>query len=179
MTIHQIFEGLIRPLVSMSMTPYFFIRYTPLHDMQQLSKPMISVVLPAYNEGEFIEKALKSLESVVKDQYPYEVIVINDGSDDDTGPKILKYASGNGHVQVVNYGTNVGKGYAVKKGFLRAHGDAVVFVDIQTREDVLFDDKAYRESITQFETKIRRADELFSQIRELIDSRVISMREFK
>lgn len=103
--------------------------------MQQLSKPMISIVLPAYNEGKFIEKALKSLESVIKDHYPYEVIVVNDGSEDDTGSRILDYASGNGHIQVVDYGTNVGKGYAVKKGFLRAHGDAVVFVDSDSDVD--------------------------------------------
>jgi glycosyltransferase involved in cell wall biosynthesis len=48
----------------------------------------------------------------------------------------LRYAAGNGHVRVVGYDRNVGKGFAVKAGFWSAVGDAVVFVDSDLDVDV-------------------------------------------
>jgi glycosyltransferase involved in cell wall biosynthesis len=41
----------------------------------------------------------------------------------------MTYASKNGHVKVVSYSKNLGKGYAVKKGFMQAVGEVVIFVD--------------------------------------------------
>jgi glycosyltransferase involved in cell wall biosynthesis len=102
-----------------------------------VSKPVVSFVLPAYNEGEFIEDALRRLDSVVNGRgFGYEVVVVDDGSVDDTRVRALRYAAGNGHVRVVGYDCNVGKGFAVKAGFWSAVGDAVVFVDSDLDVDV-------------------------------------------
>lgn len=93
----------------------------------------VSVVLPAYNEGEFIENALEKLESTISvDGLRYEVVVVDDGSIDDTRVKALRWsvrAVRNGHVRVVGYDRNEGKGFAVKTGFCAALGDVVVFAD--------------------------------------------------
>ena len=97
----------------------------------------LSFVLPAYNEGDSIEGALDSLDRVVKDsRLRYEIVVVDDGSIDSTRVKALNYASKNGHVRVVAYDRNLGKGYAIKKGFTQATGDAVVFVDSDLEIDL-------------------------------------------
>jgi len=93
----------------------------------------VSVVLPAYNEGECIEDALEKLEATVNGGgFQYEVVVVDDGSIDDTRVKALRWsarATRNGHVRVVGYDRNEGKGFAIKTGFLMALGDVVVFAD--------------------------------------------------
>lgn len=101
------------------------------------SKPVISFVLPAYNEGAFIEDALKKLDSVVNgDGLRYEVVVVDDGSVDDTRLKAVGYAADKWYIRVCGYPKNVGKGFAVKTGFWKTVGDAVVFVDSDLDVDV-------------------------------------------
>jgi glycosyltransferase involved in cell wall biosynthesis len=90
----------------------------------------LSFVIPAYNEEDSIECALGTLDEMVKDkQLPYEIVVVDDGSKDQTLLRALKYANRNGHVKVVSYTQNEGKGHAVKTGFMQTHGDVVVFAD--------------------------------------------------
>jgi len=100
-------------------------------------EPFVSFVLPAYNEGEFIERALERLDSVVNGNgLSREIIVVDDGSIDDTRLKVLNYAARRRNVRVFGYDRNVGKGFAVKTGFWKAAGDAVVFVDSDLDVDV-------------------------------------------
>ena len=95
-----------------------------------MSQIELSFVVPAYNEEESIETALGTLDGVVKDKrLPYEIVVVDDGSRDKTLSRAIKYASRNGHVKVLSYTQNEGKGYAVRTGFLQTKGDVVVFAD--------------------------------------------------
>ena len=95
-----------------------------------MSQVELSFVIPAYNEEDSIEDALVALEEAVKSsKFPYEILVVDDGSADKTLLKAMTYASRNGHVRVVSYDRNEGKGYAVKAGFMQATGDVVVFAD--------------------------------------------------
>jgi glycosyltransferase involved in cell wall biosynthesis len=95
-----------------------------------MSQIELSFVVPAYNEEESIETALGTLDGVVKDKrLPYEIVVVDDGSRDKTLSRAIKYASRNGHVKVISYTQNEGKGYAVRTGFLQTKGDVVVFAD--------------------------------------------------
>ena len=97
----------------------------------------LSFVLPAYNEGDCIECALDTLDRIVQDsRLRYEIVVVDDGSIDSTRVKALKYANRNGHVRVVGFDRNLGKGYAIKRGFMQATGDAVVFVDSDLEIDL-------------------------------------------
>jgi glycosyltransferase involved in cell wall biosynthesis len=90
----------------------------------------LSFVIPAYNEEGSIEAALCTLDDFGRSEKgEYEIVVVNDGSIDSTLSKALRYASNNCHVKIVTYGTNVGKGYAVKAGFLKTTGDIVIFAD--------------------------------------------------
>ena len=97
----------------------------------------LSFVLPAYNEEDFIEDTLGTLEAIIKDKnLPYEIVVVDDGSLDGTLARATRYAKRNGHVKVVSYPNNVGKGYAVKTGFMQASGDVVVFADSDMEIDL-------------------------------------------
>ena len=102
-----------------------------------MDRVKLSFVMPAYNEGDCIEGALDRLDRVVKEAgQEYEIVVVDDGSVDRTRLKASNYASNNGHVMVVGYRKNMGKGYAVKRGFMKAAGDAVVFVDSDLEIDL-------------------------------------------
>jgi len=93
-------------------------------------RPELSVVLPAYNEGHVIEETLDRVDTAVRQTgLGYEIVVVDDGSVDDTKRKVADYASNNGHVKVVGYKRNAGKGQAVKIGFQNAKGNAVIFID--------------------------------------------------
>jgi glycosyltransferase involved in cell wall biosynthesis len=102
-----------------------------------MSRVDLSLVLPAYNEGDSIEGALDALDRVVKDtSLRYEIVVVDDGSIDTTRARAIKWANRNGHVRVVGYDRNLGKGHAIKEGFTQATGDAVVFVDSDMEIDL-------------------------------------------
>lgn len=95
-----------------------------------LAQVELSFVIPAYNEENSIETALGTLDEIVKDRkLPYEIVVVDDGSKDKTLLRAIKYARKNGHVKVVSYTKNEGKGHAVRTGFMQTSGDVVVFAD--------------------------------------------------
>jgi glycosyltransferase involved in cell wall biosynthesis len=97
----------------------------------------LSFVVPAYNEEDFIEEMLGSIDEVIAGKHiPYEILVVNDGSKDETLANARRYAGKNGHVRVVSYSKNVGKGYAVKTGFMKANGNVVVFADSDMEIDL-------------------------------------------
>jgi glycosyltransferase involved in cell wall biosynthesis len=94
-------------------------------------------VLPAFNEGDFIEESLKRLDSNFSSKYlNHEIIVVDDGSEDTTRLKASKYAQRNGHVKVIAHNHNFGKGFAVKTGFSRTVGNDVVFLDSDLDIDI-------------------------------------------
>jgi glycosyltransferase involved in cell wall biosynthesis len=89
---------------------------------------MLSVIVPAYMEGPRIgpnvRRLTEALDTIGTD---YEVIVVNDGSTDDTYQEALKVAGP--HVKVVGYTPNMGKGYALRYGFEKSTGDPITFID--------------------------------------------------
>ncbi|HGJ66019.1 TPA: glycosyltransferase [bacterium] len=102
-----------------------------------MSQVELSFVVPAYNEESYIEDMLGTIDAVIADkQMPYEIVVVDDGSKDKTLTKAKRYAGKNGHVRIVTYRKNVGKGYAVKTGFLNANGSIVVFADSDLEIDL-------------------------------------------
>jgi len=90
----------------------------------------LSLIMPAYNEEDNIGSVIERVDTVVsRIGLKYELIVVDDGSLDRTRVKVADCARNNGHVKVVGYENNVGKGYALKTGFSQAAGDLVVFMD--------------------------------------------------
>jgi dolichyl-phosphate beta-glucosyltransferase len=87
-------------------------------------------VIPAYNEGQRIESTLgKLIEYLANNFTRFEIIVIDDGSGDDTAAKVKRVAETNPHIALISYFPNRGKGFAVRQGMLRAANDAVLFTD--------------------------------------------------
>src|SRR3989344_4312858 len=88
----------------------------------------VSVIIPAYNEEKTIESALIKISTYLgKKGYDYEIIVVDDGSKDQTLTIAKKLASPK--IRILENGVNRGKGYAVKCGVLHAQKDRVLFTD--------------------------------------------------
>lgn len=104
--------------------------YIEEDNIGMLDMPELSLVVPAYNEEDTIDLVIAKVDDVVSRMgLKYEVIVVDDGSIDNTRAKATDYAKNNDHVKVVGYENNVGKGYALKTGFSHAVGDLVIFMD--------------------------------------------------
>jgi len=90
---------------------------------------MISVIIPAKNEGNHIYNSLKEVEKVCNtNRWEYEIIVVDDGSTDKTYEEVLRAGKGNRMIKVVKK-KNGGKGSAIKYGFDHCSGDLVTFID--------------------------------------------------
>lgn len=77
----------------------------------------ISVIIPAFNEEEDIERAIKIVARIISDcKLDYEIIVVNDGSTDSTGQKIAKCMKKNRRIKIVTHEKNQGFGLTIRDG---------------------------------------------------------------
>ncbi len=90
--------------------------------MDATSPPRISIVIPAYDEALSIGRVLDEIAALGLDA---EVIVVNDGSQDETA-QIVRAQRG---VRLIEHGYNIGNGAAVKTGIRAARGSAIVLMD--------------------------------------------------
>jgi len=89
-----------------------------------------SIVIPAYNEGQRLAPTLKEVLAYVRQQgWDTEVIVVNDGSRDNTSEIVREFARTNPNLRLIENPGNRGKGYSVRNGILNSHGDIVIFSD--------------------------------------------------
>jgi dolichyl-phosphate beta-glucosyltransferase len=89
-----------------------------------------SIVIPAYNEGARLGATLEKVLGYLREQgWNAEVIVVNDGSRDNTADLVRRFAERNPMLRLVENPGNRGKGYAVRNGMLNARGEVVVFSD--------------------------------------------------
>lgn len=99
----------------------------------------LSVVFPLYNEERCLEKNFKLVTEYLDSLgHGYEVILVNDGSNDKTPTIIENIARAKAHVRVINNYENRGKGHAVRCGVLRASKKYVVFSDADLSVPVRF-----------------------------------------
>ncbi|PIP17017.1 MAG: hypothetical protein COX44_02275 [Candidatus Portnoybacteria bacterium CG23_combo_of_CG06-09_8_20_14_all_37_13] len=85
----------------------------------------LSVIIPAYNEAERIKKTILDIKEYLdKQNYDFEIIVISDGSKDNTAERAKQTG-----VKVIDNKLNQGKGAVVKQGMLEAKGDYRLFMD--------------------------------------------------
>lgn len=86
--------------------------------------------MPAYNKGPGIyENLMETAQTLREAGYKFEIVVVNDGSTDNTLEEAKRAANEIACLKIVNCGVNGGKGCAVKAGFGQAEGDLVVFLD--------------------------------------------------
>lgn len=97
---------------------------------------MISVVVPCYNCATYIGEHVAQLCAFLAPLGAYEVVVVNDGSTDDTLAVLQASAAANPHVRVLSYTPNKGKGSAIKVGMLKAKGEVIIFTDADLPYDL-------------------------------------------
>ncbi len=122
---------LIRSMwISFRDSPYLD-RFTPKPNQ----KPKVSVILPARNEEDFIAKCLSSL--LDQDYENYEIIAIDDRSEDKTGQIISSFAEKNSKIIHVTAEPKpekwTGKNWACFEGFKKSTGDLLLFTDADTK----------------------------------------------
>src|SRR5689334_16702433 len=89
-----------------------------------------SLIIPAYNESERLSVSLpKVLDYVKQNGLQAEIIVVNDGSSDDTAEIVRRFARLDPEVRLLDNPGNRGKGYSVRNGMLNAQGDVLLFTD--------------------------------------------------
>ncbi len=98
------------------------------------SSPKVSIILPARNEEEFIGKCLDSL--IKQDYENYEIVVIDDSSDDTTGKIISEYAKKDSKIVSVSARPKpegwMGKNWACMEGYRQSSGELLLFTDADT-----------------------------------------------
>ncbi len=95
-----------------------------------MPNPEYSIVIPAYNEAARIGKALTDvLHCIHERNWSAEVIVVNDGSQDNTAAIVQQFARQDPAVSLLENPGNRGKGYSVRHGMLQARGEVLMFTD--------------------------------------------------
>lgn len=93
-------------------------------------KPYLSVIIPAFKEQDRIHKILEAIDKYQEEHdFTMEVIVVLDGTPDDTLTSALSFQNKVKGLKVVNRKENKGKGYSVKEGMLEAEGQFCLFAD--------------------------------------------------
>ncbi len=95
-----------------------------------MAHPRLSIVIPAYNEGARIERTLERVMGCVSELgWNAEVLVIDDGSTDETRTIVERWMERYTSLHLVENPGNRGKGYSVRNGLLQAAGEVVLFTD--------------------------------------------------
>lgn len=109
-----------------------------------------SVVVPVYNEGKniplFFSSLRKTMESIGKD---FEIIFVDDGSQDDTAAIIKKETQNYPYVKLLSFKQNFGKSFALQSGFEAAQGNYVITLD----GDCQYDTDDIKLLLKEIETK--------------------------
>jgi dolichol-phosphate mannosyltransferase len=103
---------------------------------QMASRHLVSLVVPVFDEAEvlgtFHTRATQAL-SALKDM-DYEILFIDDGSQDDSYAQLARFAAGDPHVRVLKLSRNFGHQIAISAGIDHANGDCVVIIDADLQD---------------------------------------------
>jgi glycosyltransferase involved in cell wall biosynthesis len=94
--------------------------------------PLVSIVIPIYNEAHTIERLLAVVRGIDIDK---ELILVDDGSDDDTRARLHEAAQRDARLRVIRHDRNLGKGAALRTGFAAARGQFVAVQDADLEYD--------------------------------------------
>jgi len=96
-------------------------------------RPLVSIVAPAYNEAAILRDNLSRVCEYMEtlgERYRWELLIIDDGSTDDTGPIATEFAASRDNVQIHAHSTNRGLGQALRSGFGLCRGKYIVVIDL-------------------------------------------------
>ncbi|MDK2373313.1 MAG: glycosyltransferase family 2 protein [Candidatus Korarchaeota archaeon] len=143
----------------------------------------ISVIIPAYNEEFSIKNTIEKLAAILSDiTNDWEIIVVDDGSDDHTWGVVLALQRVLPQLIAVRLTSNMGKGYALRRGFMESRGKIIMFLDAdgdidpsmiplylrvlsESRADVVIGSKRHADSVVTYPSRIRYlASRVFSAL---------------
>lgn len=96
------------------------------------ARPLVSVIVPAYNEAAVVVDTLTRLSAhlaSMEDLYRWEIVVVNDGSTDETGALAEEFARSNPNVRILHHRANFLLGQALRYAFNSTQGDYVAVMD--------------------------------------------------
>ena len=97
---------------------------------------MISIIIPFYNEEKNLSELVrKLLQECKKLEESYELILVNDGSDDNSLSELSKQANNQERIKILSHRKRFGKGKALLTGFNKSKGDIIVFMDADLQND--------------------------------------------
>jgi glycosyltransferase involved in cell wall biosynthesis len=91
--------------------------------------PLISVVLPVYRESDILAESLEAVRRVLREQGRFELVVVDDGSDDATWDTLVGLQRDRPDLRLLRLSRNFGKESAIQAGLDAARGDAVLVMD--------------------------------------------------
>lgn len=94
-----------------------------------MTLPLVSVLVPAYNEENAIEETITKLNAALGELESFELLVVEDGSEDGTLAKLKDLASRFPALRVVQHDRNRGYGAALKTGMRHAHSELIAIID--------------------------------------------------
>ena len=97
------------------------------------AKPLVSLVVPAYNEASILTQNLSELchqMELLEHEYRWEMVIVNDGSADESGALAEEFARRRNNIRVLHHRKNFGLGEAFRTAFNYCRGDYIVTVDM-------------------------------------------------
>ncbi len=111
-----------------------------MNDESSLKRPLLSVIIPCYNEAATLPIILSKVEAVDLDK---EIIIVDDHSTDETPRVLAELSSSRPHLTVIRHPHNRGKGAAVRSGLAHARGEITIVQDA----DLEYDPQDYYELV--------------------------------
>jgi len=109
----------------------------------------LSIIIPVYNESKFILRCLEDVSALEIPNYIKEIIVVNDGSTDNSFELIKKFSDENKNIKLITLSKNLGKGAALKKAIGQTTGEIVIIQDA----DLEYDPKDILQILKKYENK--------------------------
>lgn len=98
--------------------------------------PLYSIIIPVLNEEESIAELISRIKDAFKTlDKKFEIIFIDDGSNDGSLELLKKYSRDNNNIHVVSFRRNMGKSIALTLGFQKAKGDFIITMDADLQDD--------------------------------------------
>ncbi|MCX6722946.1 MAG: bifunctional glycosyltransferase family 2/GtrA family protein [Candidatus Staskawiczbacteria bacterium] len=126
----------------------------------------LSVIIPAYNEEKRIKNTLLKVgDYLAKQNYDYEIMVVNDGSTDKTADIVEKTRSDIIGLKLINNKENRGKGFVVRQGLLNAKGEYRLFLDADNSTSI--------EEIEKFFPYVKQGYDIVIGSRDIVGAKII------